>query len=149
MGSGRTVIIASHAVEALAPIVSQAIFLEDGKAVWQGSGPELLKTEHMAHLKGLEGLALEVAPAESTQKSEDTNQFVLSVLSEEKFNFENAPVKTPKQLVLDEVQGVGSIQWKYWHKLLQSSGGLSFWLISMMLAFVAYSLAAVQRAVLE
>lgn len=49
--TGRTIIIASHAVESLAPLADKAIFLEDGTAKWQGLGPDLLESECMAHLK--------------------------------------------------------------------------------------------------
>jgi ABC-type Na+ transport system ATPase subunit NatA len=48
--AGRTIIIASHAVEALAPLADQAIYLDEGRVQWQGTGPELLESEHMSHL---------------------------------------------------------------------------------------------------
>lgn len=46
----RAVIITSHAVEALASIADQAIFLQDGRVEWEGFGSEVLQSERVVHL---------------------------------------------------------------------------------------------------
>lgn len=129
--AGRTLIIASHAVEALAALADQAIYLDEGRVQWQGTGPELLESEHMSHLKS------ETSSASSLQALEDdpvataepdlTNMprkaSLPSEIEETSFVVVRVPAKTPRQLLVDEDRAKGAVDFRLWSGLLRMNGG--------------------------
>ena len=145
--AGRTVIIASHAVETLAQLANQAIFLENGRAVWQGSGHELLETEYMAHLKSDPMVMNEkvgmTTPANKTpQQSEQMS-------TAETFEVKEATSKTPKQLVIEEERSKGVVEFSLWWDLLALGGGHTFWCMLVILLVVHLLAPVAHRKVLE
>jgi len=128
--AGRTVIIASHAVEALATLADQAIYLDEGRVQWQGTGPELLETEHMSHLKSETSsasslLALEddpVATAEPDLTNMPRKASLPSEIEETSFVVVRVPAKTPRQLLVDEDRAKGAV-FRLWSGLLRMNGG--------------------------
>ena len=146
--AGRTIIVATHAVESLAPLASQAVFLHDGRAVWQGTGPDLLGSEHMAHLK------TEPSSNSSTRnKSSECglekrrNSAVFEVA--EFLEVKEALPKTPKQLIIEEQQSKGSIDMNYWLDLLRLNGSASYWIILILLTFGTCLMPVAYRRALE
>ena len=143
----RTVIIASHAVEALAPLANQAIFLDNGRAVWQGSGPQLLETEHMAHLKGNQ-----ITKHDDTdliaEKSEDQEQS-RSLGASVAFEVKEAISKTPKQLVMDEQRSKGNVDLNHWWDLVAFGGGHAFWFAMVFLLVISCLSPVAYRKVLQ
>lgn len=146
---GRTVIIASHAVETLAPLADQAVFLDAGQAVWTGTGVGLMQSEHMAHLKTESGTPIhqheeEGPSSESLEKrrgseKQGPNTFVIK----------EALPKTPRQLIMEEKREKGTTELKYWRELLHYNGGKMFW-VAMLLVLFGSTLAPVaERRVLE
>jgi ABC-type multidrug transport system ATPase subunit len=147
---GRTVIIASHAVEALAPLADQAIFLDAGRVVWQGDGSALMDSEHMAHLK----TEKEQHPQE--QKSEEPNLELLekrrgseNPQDAQTFEIKEAPPKTPRQLIMDEARAKGNVDLRHWRELMGFNGGKVFWEIMTALLLGSSIMPIVERRVLE
>lgn len=149
---GRTVIIASHAVETLAPLTNQAIFLDAGRVVWQGEGIALMQSEHMAHLKtdgekhpqeqpASEEPSLELLEKRrgSAENSEDAQTF----------DIREAPPKTPRQLIMDEVRAKGNVDLKHWRDLMSFNGGKAFWIVMTTLLLSSSIMPVVERRVLE
>lgn len=100
--SNRTIIIASHAVESLAPISHQAIFLEDGTSVWQGSGPDLLTSEYMTHLQYREFQDAshdEIASSQQSNDSKEPEPRKKALGESSDFEVRKAPAKTPRQML--------------------------------------------------
>lgn len=149
--AGRTIIIASHAVEALAPLADKAIFLEDGTAKWQGRGLDLLESEYMAHLKtggSSNSLTRLGTPDESTSTTADQSleQSDLSQKGPEDFVVLRAPLKTPRQILEDENKIKGAVDAKYWFELIRMNGGPLFFVLyitCLVLAMVAPVVAGV------
>jgi energy-coupling factor transporter ATP-binding protein EcfA2 len=142
--SGRTIVIASHAVEALAPVAHKAIFLEDNQVVWQGRGQDLLSTTYMAHLGTSTDTAsgsgeVPIAEVIKVENSGSAGTFVL----------QHGTIRTPRQLVLDEVQGQGGVQIEHWKNVIKDSGGWMFWTASVLILCFASLTPIVQRAVLQ
>lgn len=132
--AGRTIIIASHAVESLAPIADKAIFLEDGTSPWQGSGPALLQSEYMAHLKtsgSSRTNATEVNDSnpESASGSDHTMSLQPLAKQAEDFVVQRAPLKTPRQVLLDEKKVKGAVDIRHWIDLMKLNGGVMFFAI--------------------
>ena len=141
--SGRTIVIASHAVEALAPVAHKAIFLEDSQVVWQGRGQDLLSTTYMAHLG---------TPTDTASGSGEVPAEVIKVKNSGNsgtFVLQDCTIKTPRQLVLDEVQGQGGVQIEHWKNVIKDSGGWMFWTASVLILCFASLTPIVQRAVLQ
>lgn len=135
--AGRTIIIASHAVESLAPLADTAIFLEDGTAKWQGPGQALLESEYMAHLKteGSSDNVVEQTTPESTTLAEPLNgESQLSRKGPQDFVVQRAPLKTPRQILVDENKIKGAVDIRHWVELMKMNGGPLF--------FVVYVIAA-------
>ena len=123
--AGRTVIIASHAVETLAPLANQAMFLDNGRAIWQGNGHELLDTEHMAHLKGTASKTVPTLdPMAESEKILPASSKMDTIGALE---IKEAVSKTPKQLIIDEQQSKGDVDMNHWWDLIALSGGHAFW----------------------
>lgn len=129
--AGRTIIIASHAVESLAPLADKAIFLEDGTAKWQGRGQELLESDFMAHLKtggspdNLDENNRPEAPT-SVSVAKGSDQSELSKKGPQDFVVQRAPLKTPRQLLVDENKIKGAVDAKYWLELIRMNGDTLF-----------------------
>ena len=145
--AGRTVIIASHAVETLAQLAKQAIFLDSGRAVWQGTGQELLETEHMAHLKGdptaiNEKSIIVPAAAQSQQQSEKME-------TTEAFEVKEALSKTPKQLIIEEERSKGDVDLSHWWDLIAFGGGRAFWCTMVILLVISCLAPVAHRKVLQ
>lgn len=147
---GRTVIIASHAVEALGPLAEKAIFLDQGQVVWKGTGPELLASKHMLHLMSdikAETMAqsdnekriIDLADLIPPSKRESPNDFVI----------QEAPLKTPKQLILDEKRGKGHITYKLCLKLIQYNGSWIFHFGMLVILLAVATAPVASRHVLE
>lgn len=122
----RTVIIASHAVEALAPLASHAIFLQEGRAIWQGTGAALLASKHMAHLR------TDGESQKSTAQAGDPQAASSSALggphSMDSFDVKAEIHKTPRQLIVDEDRRKGTTELHLWKDLAKQNGGVLFWL---------------------
>ncbi|EIW71721.1 hypothetical protein TREMEDRAFT_67926 [Tremella mesenterica DSM 1558] len=121
--TGRTVIIASHAVEALAPLAHRAIFLDDGQVIWSGAGPDLLTSNHMAHLTSdkITSSADTSAPINMERRGS------LADVEKSTFEIKEATPKTPRQLIIEEKQAKGSVELKHWKQLMRFNGGGGFW----------------------
>ena len=141
--TGRTIIIASHAVEAIAPLAQNSILLDDGRAVWSGTGPELLESAHMLHLKTETPAGEDAVPASSTDALPE--QF----LSIEAFELKEAEAKTPRQLVVDEKRDKGMVGLHHWYNLKKANGGHIFWIAMGLFLTVAGAAPVVERSVLE
>lgn len=147
--AGRTVIIASHAVESLAPLAEQAIFLDAGRVVWQGTGPEMMSSEHMKHLKtetadsshSQEGFERDVLMNRRSTDKTDEDGAALEI--------KETPLKTPKQLIVEDEQAEGAIDGKYWRELLHLNGGKSFWLLLATILILSVLAPVAERRVLE
>ena len=174
--AGRTVIIASHAVEALAPLAHHSVFLDDGKAVWTGPGKDLLESEHMKHLK-TESKWVDFNDADVSEKdasiaknekiaiSGANNDKALdsrlsdrksSISSEsadkkdkDKFEIKEAFPKTPKQLLLEEGRDTGTIEFRHWRDLKRFNGTNLFWTGAIFLLIVGALLPVIEKSVLE
>jgi ABC-type multidrug transport system ATPase subunit len=151
--AGRTVIIASHAVELLAPLACQALFLDAGKVVWTGTGPDLLESEHMAHLKT-------EAPALLKEEEEDNNVPTIGTLRKRRqseklssmsadFELNTGVARTPRQLLMEEQRAKGTIDMQHWKDLITSNGGKMFWSGLMVLLFVTCLSPVAERKALE
>lgn len=126
--AGRTIIIASHAVEALASFADRAIYLDEGRAQWQGTGLDLLESEFMTHLKSetsstniLEDDPNSVAEPDVTAMPRKAS--LPSAHDENSFEVVRVPAKTPLQLLVDEDRSKGSVELKVWTDLLKLNGG--------------------------
>ena len=141
--AGRTIIIASHAVESLAPLASHAVFLEDGKVVWTGCGPDLLESEHMSHLKtdldDVESIDFTLDP-----EDEKAAEARLGI-----FDIRHAIPKTPKQLLVDEKRAKGAVDLHHWHDLKRFTGNNLFWTGMVALLFLGALGPVAERRVLE
>lgn len=146
---GRTIIIASHAVEALAPIAQQAFFLGDGTCLWQGTGPDLLATEHMSHLR-TEEQQVEDSDAPSSPAAKngpEQPEIVQRKQSPDKtsdFEIRVAPAKTPRQILVDEKRAHGAVEGRYWLELIRMCGGRLF-----LTSFILLTLGSVLGSVAE
>lgn len=150
--SNRTVIIASHAVESLAPVSHQAIFLEDGTSVWQGPGSDLLASEYMVHLKSVETHGTshdETAVSQGSDETIEADGQKKSLKASSNFEIKKAPAKTPRQMLVDEKRAGGVVETQYWIDLIRLCGGRLF-LISFVLLTVGSILGPVaERALLR
>lgn len=148
----RSVIIVSHAVETLAPISHQAIFLQDGTSVWQGPGPELLATEHMSHLRyddtSHSGSAATDSDKENGANNESESRPETSKgLSD--YEVRNAPAKTPRQMLVDENRAGGVVETHYWVDLVRKCGGRLFLVTFIVLTLGSVLGPVAERAVLQ
>lgn len=152
--AGRTIIVASHAVESLAPLADKAIFLEDGTAKWQGRGHDLLESEYMAHLKtgdSSHSLASEyvAGTSASTAVVEGFEQSALARKGTENFVVQRAPLKTPRQILVDENKIKGAVDAKYWIELVKMNGGPLFFVTYVAFSLLAMSGPIVTRVILK
>lgn len=144
--SNRTLVIASHAVEALAPLAQHAVFLEDGTAAWQGKGSDLLNSSFMSHLQTSvtvedpEAISTALVPASPNSEQ---------LLSAKDFDMRSQEMKTPKQLIQEELQKQGKTDIRLWKQLIRESGGWQFWFGSAVLLISVGVLPVLQRAVLK
>jgi len=116
----RTVIIASHAIETLAPLASKSVFLEGGRTVWQGHGKELLKSEYMTHLQTSSlSEPAEVVPMLKAESSKTHG---------DEIEFREAVLKTPKQLIEEEKRAKGNVDLHHWQKLKEFNGSNVWWM---------------------
>ena len=143
LAGGRTIIIASHAVEAMAPLAQHSILLDDGRAVWSGSGKALLESEHMTHLKAEDF-------TESLLSAEDEeNTGRQDGLQVHQLEIRDAIAKTPKQLVIEEKRNKGNVDLHHWWTLKRANGGKSFWIGMVLLLLLSGVAPVVERGVLE
>lgn len=161
--SGRTVILASHAVESLASLAAHAIYLDDGRCLWQGSGRQLLETGHMAHLKSESRSPSRLAsrlPSRERLKAEPKINRKDKKKGEKpgsldvqaaKGNFEirEAIPKTPKQLVIEEERAVGAVDLIHWKNLLKFNGNGVYWGAAFTLMMAAVLAPVCERKVLS
>lgn len=164
--SDRTVILASHAVESLASLAAHAIYLDDGRCLWQGSGSQLLETEHMAHLKSESRSpsrlpsrlpsreCLKAEPKinrKDKKKSEKPGSLDVQV-AKGKFEIREAIPKTPKQLVIEEdraVGAVGAVGLIHWKNLLKFNGNGVYWGAAFTLMMAAVLAPVCERKVIS
>lgn len=134
----RTVIIASHAVEAIGPIAEHAIFLEDNRVVFTGKGSELLSSEYMAHLRSSDdGESTSGAGAAAGHTPAMDEAVVREQKGEaETFEVKHQSPKTPRQLLIDDHRAEGAIKWERWTELMTFNGGVLFWVMSFGLLFL-------------
>ena len=138
----RTIIIASHAVEFLAPLADHAVFLDDGRAVWTGTGAELLESTHMAHLK-----TDMVAPIRSDDI--DVGEKIgLDAGDKFAFQIKEAIPKTPKQLIVEETREKGSVSVQHWMELKRFNGKNLFWTATAALLFASVLMPIARRRAL-
>ncbi|KAK4686657.1 hypothetical protein P7C73_g3466, partial [Tremellales sp. Uapishka_1] len=142
----RTVIIASHAVELLAPLAPFCICLQDGKIAWRGEGKDLLESRHMAHLK----TDLKATPdGESNQVLVEGTSEANSEKQAGDFDVKEQIPKTPKQLVLEEQRRKGTVSMRHWKELKEHNGNNVFW-SGLIILLVASCLAPVaERRILS
>ncbi|WVQ96554.1 hypothetical protein IAU59_003659 [Kwoniella sp. CBS 9459] len=139
---GRTVIIASHAVESLAPLAHKAIYLDGGRCIWQGNGRELMDSEHMSHLRSESRMpsrmpsrlpsSTEVtknAEIASSSSEDDNGDGPSSENDAEKFEIAEQVPKTPRQLILEEHRETGEVDTEHWKNLLKFNGGGFYWTV--------------------
>ena len=143
--SGRTIIVASHAVESLAPLAAYALFLEESRISWRGTGPALLESKHMSHLKtGAPSQTGDCIPTEDSLETSRSRQ-----IGADDFVYRADVPKTPRQLILDEAREKGNVKTEHWKTLLHFNGGTAFW-AGYIMSMVAVCLSPVaERRVLE
>lgn len=144
--AGRTIIIASHAVEALAPLASYAVYLEDGTAAWIGTGPGLLNSEFMTHLKTDSSGVLSSEAAGSLESAEQVTD---EGATKESFEILDAVPKTPRHLILEEQQVKRTIPMNRWAELRDFNGNRLFWIVLTILLLMSTFGPAAERRVLE
>ena len=127
----RTLIIASHAVEALAPLADQAIFLDDSRIAFAGTGPQLLQSEYMRHL----ATEAEVGETVDEARIDETNQ--TSGLASHDFEVRVAKQKTPRQLIVEDARSDGSVKAEHWWNLIKANGGVFQWSLTGLAAIIA------------
>jgi ABC-type multidrug transport system ATPase subunit len=142
----RTIIIASHAVEALAPLAGHSVFLDDGKAIWTGTGPELLESEHMNHLKTESHKLSEPEPEPEATKERRQSVNKDSNLD---FGLKEAVPKTPKQLIIEEQRAKGAVDLHHWRDLKRFNGATFFWSLLITMLLLAALAPVAERRVLE
>ncbi|KGB78045.2 ABC transporter ABCC.6 [Cryptococcus deuterogattii R265] len=161
--SGRTVILASHAVESLASLAAHAIYLDDGRCLWQGSGRQLLETGHMAHLKSesrsssrlpsrlpsRERLKAEPKINRKDKKKSEKPGSLDVQAAKGKFEIREAIPKTPKQLVIEEERAVGAVDLIHWKNLLKFNGNGVYWGAAFTLMMAAVLAPVCERKVLS
>lgn len=148
--SSRTIIIASHAVEALAPMADHAVFLEDGRAKWRDNGPDLLNTEFMAHLQTKD-------TDSNGQGSSSKPQGTASGFGEDldvrqgldDYVVQRAPLKTPRQVLLDEDKIKGAIDRQHWINLVRQNGGPVFFAAYLVTTGCSLAMPVVENSVLK
>nr|XP_019043278.1 ABC transporter ABCC.6 [Kwoniella bestiolae CBS 10118]OCF22208.1 ABC transporter ABCC.6 [Kwoniella bestiolae CBS 10118] len=168
--AGRTIIIASHAIEALAPLADHSVYLEDGRCMFNGTGRELLDSEYMSHLRtesrmpsrrpsrmpsmvnlsdqGESASTLELAQ-EVAKKVEKNEVSEKSREQAEKFEIRMAIPKTPRQLILEEERVTGTVDIRHWYNLLALNGGGVYWTVVIVLMFVTTLTPVAERTVLS
>jgi ABC-type multidrug transport system ATPase subunit len=156
--AGRTVIIASHAVESLAPLAQNALFLDTGTVVWNGAGPELLESEHMTHLRTevpevpptpTRGEAEEPATHERKACVNTLNGGGSGALGGAQFEVRKAIAKTPRQLIMENKRAKGTIDLKHWKDLMVFNGGKLFWIGLTAILLASCLLPVAERKTLE
>jgi len=98
-------LLVSHAVESLAPLADQALFLDNSRVVWQGIGPELLESPHMIHLM--------------TEPSKVNEEGHLGILLNSciRRGWMQSRHKTSNQLIIEEQQEKGDVNINHWQSL--------------------------------
>jgi len=153
--AGRTIIIASHAVEALASFADRAVYLDNGGAQWQGTGLELLETEHMAHLKSETGSAASVledvsgASAEPDPTTMPRKASLPSAFDENSFEVVRVPAKTPLQLLVDEDRAKGSVPFSLWTDILRMNGGPTYFTLFISTTLISIVAPVGERQVIK
>ena len=153
---GRTIIIASHAVEALAPLAGHAVFLDDGRAVWTGTGADLLESQHMNHLKTsfsddkIAGTDENDGKGQKAIEGKEDNR-PKDEVSKDKDTFEikEQVPKTPKQLIMEEARNKNSIDAKHWKDLKRFNGNNFFWTGLITFLFLSALSPVAERRALE
>lgn len=116
-----TVIMASHAVEALAPLAELAVFLADGKVAWSGKGPDLIKSSHMEHLQKYDvSCSQDEYPPPSAPVTAEPGQ---EMAEGDYYQMKTAHEKTPMQQVLEETRAKGRVDMNLWWRLKADIGG--------------------------
>ncbi|WWC95346.1 hypothetical protein V866_002208 [Kwoniella sp. B9012] len=167
--AGRTVIIASHAIEALAPLADHSIYLEDGQCMFDGTGRELLDSEYMSHLKTESRMPSRMPTRKPSMVSlSDQTQTENAMISKEvkervernevseksieqasKFEIKIAIPKTPRQLILEEQRVTGTVDLKHWYNLLALNGGGFYWTLVSLLMLASTLTPVSERTVLS
>lgn len=153
---GRTVIIASHAVEALAPISDKAVYLEDNTVAFQGTGPELLESSYMAHLTTLATSTL-LNVQSGRDKDVDRGAGKLQGLPDESalesgmecLDLSVEPLKTPRQLVLADQRAAGQIDSRHWKMIFTLHGGSVYWSVAALIMLGVVLIVPARTKILE
>jgi ABC-type multidrug transport system ATPase subunit len=141
--TGRTIIIASHAVESLASFADRAIYLDEGRAQWQGTGLELLESEYMSHLKSETSSSSLILEDDANTGAEPNitamarKASLPSAFDENSFEVVRVPAKTPMQLLVDEDRAKGSVDLKMWIDLMRMNGGPMFFTAFMITTLIS------------
>ncbi|WVQ75089.1 hypothetical protein IAR50_004698 [Cryptococcus sp. DSM 104548] len=162
---GRTIILASHAVESLAPLAKHAIYLDDGKCLWQGSGRDLLESQHMMHLKTESRMPSRMPsrlPSTDDFKTEGSSnkgdedeadkkkpENIDIASQKDTFEIREAIPKTPKQLVLEEERASGAVDLVHWKNLLKFNGNIVYWSGAAFLMLATVTMPVVERTILS
>nr|XP_019009148.1 ABC transporter ABCC.6 [Kwoniella pini CBS 10737]OCF47929.1 ABC transporter ABCC.6 [Kwoniella pini CBS 10737] len=167
--SGRTIIIASHAIESLAPLAVHSIYLDNGRCIFNGTGRELLNSEHMSHLKTesrlpsrlpsrmpsfadsstqppVHSIPLREAFSPGLEKNEVSEK---SIKQAENFEIRESIAKTPRQLILEEHRVSGTVDLQHWKNLLKLNGGGIYWTILTFIIITSTLLPVAERSVLS
>lgn len=145
--AGRTVVIASHAVNFLAPLAAQAIFLDEGHIVWSGPGPDLLVSPYMAPL--VQAATITGFRGNSTQQHMITNSSAKDIMVTNGIQFKDALPKTPRQLIGEEYRASGEVGMQHWQNLRRNNGNLAFWAGLVALVILLTGLPVLERNVLR
>ncbi|WWC93054.1 uncharacterized protein L201_008018 [Kwoniella dendrophila CBS 6074] len=163
----RTIIIASHAIEALAPLAKHAIYLDDGRCIFTGDGRGLLNSEHMTHLKtesrvqskassritsttNLSELNAPITSSVGKSKGPEKNEVSeKSIEQTKRFVIKEAIPKTPRQLILEEERASGQVDLKHWRNLLALNGSGVYWVTVMLLMSASTLSPVAERTVLS
>ncbi|WVR08252.1 hypothetical protein IAU60_005299 [Kwoniella sp. DSM 27419] len=162
--AGRTIIIASHAVEALAPLANRAIYLDDGRCTWQGTGAELLSSELMLHLRTSSSGTLATIDSESDRNKDEITSSMTSCkthkdrpVAEEgaeaspidTFEIRQSPLKAPRQLLKDETRATSHVGFQHWKHLLLANGNSLYWFLVIALLLVCVISPVIQGSILS
>lgn len=147
----RTVIVASHAVDVMAPLADLAIFLQNGTVAWHGAGRDLLNTSYMKHLQTPQVLEQDAKHKTDVQpKNVDVNAAITEPDRNHKpYTLLTKHDKTPRQQLLQENREKATVSFGKWLELKGDMGGNWWWLTLMLLVSTCAGVTYISRRILE
>lgn len=125
------------------------LILNEGRAVWQGSGPSLLQSKYMAHLNTQSAIQETAKPNDSLPTAEKVALGTLENSADSTIKMNSAHGKTPKQVLLDESKGNGDLNSAHWRGLVHIMGTPFWWAVVAVLIGTSSLIPLASRKFLE